>query len=101
MSWQHLAELAVREQRLVEAEAWEELLEVQAERRQLIARLPSPAPLDALGILVTAREQARATAAALERAMAETGQQLDVLRRGRSAVRAYGGGERSGLDAHA
>ena len=101
MSWQHLAELAVREQQFVEAGDWVELLEVQAERERLIATLPSPPPLDAYGILVTAREQARATAAALERALAETGQQLEVLRRGRSAVRAYGGGEYTGLDARA
>ena len=98
MSWQHLAELAARERDLVEAGDWEGLLDVQAERERLMERLPSPPPLDAYGILVTAREQARATATALERALLETGQQLEVLTRGRSAVRAYGGGEHSGLE---
>jgi hypothetical protein len=101
MTWQHLADLALHEQRLVETGSWPELLELQAERERLIATLTSPPPLDVLGVLVTARERSLATEAALRRALAEQGRELDTLARGRRAVVAYGGGEHSGLEARA
>jgi hypothetical protein len=100
-AWDQLDQLVTREHELVAAESWHELLGVQAERERLFAALPSPPPADARDLLVAARSQCHATVTALQRAMTETGQRLDALRRGRAAVRAYGAGERSGLEARA
>jgi hypothetical protein len=101
MSWQQLAELASREDRLVEVEDWDALLALQDERERLIASLPSPPPLHALPMLATARDRLRATEDALRRALGANARQLDELRRGRRALAAYGGGSRHALDARA
>ena len=101
MSWQKLADLAVREQRLVETGSWPELLELQAERERLISTLTSPPPSDVLEVLLTARERSLATVAALRRALAEQGREFDALARGRRAVVAYGAGGHAGLEARA
>jgi hypothetical protein len=99
MSWELLAELARREREVVEAGRWEELLELQDERKCVIALLTGPPPPGSLALLQEARARARETEAALARALAETGGQLAALRRGRRAVVAYGSGPRPGLDA--
>jgi hypothetical protein len=98
-SWELLAELARREHELVQASSWEDLLGLQDERGQVIASAPSPPPAEAREPLEEALQGALETEAALQVALAETGGVLAALRRGRRAVRAYGRGPRSGLDA--
>jgi hypothetical protein len=99
MSWELLAELARRERELVGAGRWDELLDLQAERRCAIALFTEPPPPGTRALLEEARARAKETELALGRALAETGRQLAALRRGRRAVVAYGHGPRPGLDA--
>jgi hypothetical protein len=99
MSWELLAELARRERGVVDAGRWDELLDLQAERRCAIALLTEPPPPGARALLEEAHARARETEVALGRALADTGRQLAALRRGRRAVVAYGRGRLPGLDA--
>jgi Flagellar protein FliT len=90
MSWELLADLALRERELVAAERWDDLLALQAERQRLIDSLPTPPPRQARRALESARLQSRATEAAVEAALDRTGEALAGLRRGRRVVAAYG-----------
>ena len=89
MTWSRLAELAAREKEVVEAERWEELLALQAEREGVIASLNTLPPRELRGVLEAARERSLETEAALGWALAETGRQLAALSRGRRAVTGY------------
>jgi hypothetical protein len=89
MSWELLADLALRERDLVAQERWDDLLALQAERQALIDSLPRPLPRQARSALVTARLQSRETERALEAALVRTGEALAGIRRGRRVVSAY------------
>jgi hypothetical protein len=101
VSWTELPELARRERELVNGGRWEELLELQAERQQLIDSLPAELPAEARPALEAALRQSRATQAVLAEAMQATGGQLGTVRRGRRVVTAYGGPPALGLSTRA
>ena len=82
MSW--LPELAAEELRLAREGDAEGVMRVQAERAARIGEPVTRAALEQTAVL-----QAEIVAV-LEAARAATGRELQVLRRGRSAVRAYG-----------
>jgi hypothetical protein len=100
VSYERLAELALREEQLVDGERWDELVLLQAERSDTIAALPSTAVGD-LALLESALRRSRATERALGTELARVGSQLAAVRRGRRAVFAYGGAPRARLDARA
>jgi hypothetical protein len=90
VEWERLGELARRERALVEAERWDDLLALQAERQELLDALPEPLPAAAEAVLADALEQSKATQQALQVALARTEAELGSIRRGRRAVSAYG-----------
>jgi hypothetical protein len=93
MSWQLFDELAAREEAAVAGRRWDELLEIQAERRRVLDSLPARLPQDARPVLERALARSQATAGVLEAAMAETKGTIERLRGGRRVVGAY---QRSG-----
>ncbi len=101
MSYERLAELALREEQLVAGERWSELVELQAERDETIAALPSTAGLVDLSLLEHALLRSRATERALGAELARVGGELAAVRQGRRALVAYGGELDARLDARA
>lgn len=96
MSWQLFDELVAREEAAVAGRRWDELLEIQAERRQAFDDLPENLPQEARPVLERALARSQATAAVLVAAMAETKGTIERLRGGRRVVGAY---QRSGRPA--
>jgi len=101
IEWVRLAELARRERELVDAELWDALVELQAERQRLIDALPPEPPAEAEPVLEEALAQSRATERALQAALAKTEGAMGALRRGRRAVSAYGLGAAAALERRA
>lgn len=101
MSYERLAELALREEQLVDGERWDDLVLLQAERAETIAALPSTATLADLPLLEGALLRSRATERALGVELARIGGQLAAVRKGRRAIFAYGVEPDARLDARA
>jgi hypothetical protein len=101
VSYQRLAELARREERLVADEQWDELFLLQAECADAIAALPSKAGQAELPMLELALRCSRATERALGLELARIGSQLAAIGQGRRAALAYGGEPDARLDARA
>ncbi|HVV58518.1 MAG TPA: flagellar protein FliT [Gaiellaceae bacterium] len=93
MSWELFDELAAREETAVAGRRWDELLEIQAERRRVLDALPADLPQEAKPTLERALARSQETAAVLVAAMAETKGTIERLRGGRRVVGAY---QRSG-----
>jgi hypothetical protein len=89
MSWQLFDELVAREEAAVAGRRWDELLEIQAERRQALDDLPENLPQEARPTLERALARSEATRQALVAAMAETKGTIERLRSGRRVVGAY------------
>jgi hypothetical protein len=100
VSFERLAELALREEQLVDGERWDELVLLQAERAETIASLPSTEVGD-LALLERALRRSRATERVLGTELARVGSQLAAVRQGRRAVTAYGGEQHARLEARA
>jgi hypothetical protein len=98
LPWERLSELARRERELVDGERWDELIELQAERQQLLDCLPAEPPAEAEEALEESLLQARRTQQALQAALDQVESALGAVRRGRRAVSAYGLGGDSGLE---
>ena len=94
MSWRLFEELTAREEAAVAGRRWDELLEIQAQRREAIEGLPARLPAEARPALERALARAGATESALVAAMAETKGTIERLRGGRRVVGAY---QRAGL----
>jgi hypothetical protein len=88
-AYAELVRIAERELELVHAGEFEEAQALQAERAELVARLPAVPPPGALPLLEAAAGLQAQTAAALERDMAQAASELHSVRRGRHAVQAY------------
>jgi hypothetical protein len=101
MSWTSLAELAEREEQAVADHRWDDLLEIQDERRGVLAGLEQPLPAEARPALERALERSNATQQALVGAMAETKGAIGRLGQGRRAIGAYGAGATGRLEARA
>jgi hypothetical protein len=101
VNFEHLAELARREEQAVASRRWEELIAIQKEQLELLEGLPKPLPREALGVLQLALARSRSTEQALFAGLAETQGLLERLRSGRRAIGAYRANRRSRIDAHA
>jgi hypothetical protein len=101
MRWEDaLADLVERQERALRDGRWDDVTAVGAEQQALVASLP-PLPPSARPVLERALQASLATERALAAGLAETKGALERLRRGRPAIRAYGGPSRTGLDARA
>jgi len=89
MSWQLFDELVAREEAAVAGRRWDELLEIQAERRRVLDSLPADLPREARPALERALARSQATATVLVAAMAETKGTIERLRGGVRVVGAY------------
>ena len=102
-AYDHLAVLAEVELGLVRAGRLDELPDLYARRSQVMATLPAQAPAAARPALERAAALQAEIVAELQRGRDATGVELDRLRRGRGAVRAYGHvgdpAQRPGFDA--
>ena len=85
-----LVALAEREHAHVAEGRFDELEQIGADRRALLAHLPAQAPATALPALERAAALQARTTVALEAAKARAGGELRSLGRGRDATRAYG-----------
>jgi hypothetical protein len=85
-----LVALAEREHALAAAGRTEELAELDAERRALVAALPAQAPRTARRALERTAELQAATTRLLAASAASARSELRTLGRGRDATRAYG-----------
>lgn len=84
-----LAALAERELALVGAGAIDELPKIHAERRALLAALPSKPPADAKPALERAWVLQQRVTAALEERIRQAGEELRRVSRGRTAMHGY------------
>ena len=89
-----LDDLGVREAAAIAGARWDELVDIQAERRSLLGSLPAPPPPEARPALERALARTHETQQALVAVMAETKGVIERLQGGRRAVQAYGGGPR-------
>lgn len=89
MSWRLFDELVAREEAAVAGRRWNELLEIQEERRGLLDSLPQQLPPEARPTLERALERSEATRGVLLGALAETKGAIERLRGGRRTVGAY------------
>jgi hypothetical protein len=88
-----LLELTEREHALVVAGAWEELADVDAERRTVLAGLPASPPAGAAReALARASEVQAATTVLLTAQVGELRRSLGHMAQGRTAVQGYGRG---------
>jgi hypothetical protein len=87
--YEALAELAERELELVSAGDIDQLPQLHAERRALVASLPATPPLAARPALERAAALQARVGTALAARIAETGEGLRRLSRGRSAMHGY------------
>ncbi len=87
-----LLAMARREQELIHAGAWDELVELGRDRAVVAARLPARAPAAARVLLERTHLIIAGNLEALCVARAHTGEALGALRRGREARRGYAGG---------
>lgn len=82
--------LAEREHALLAAGAWEDLAALDAQRRDLLARLPAAAPATARAVLERALAVQAQSSAALAGGVDGLRRELATLSQGRAAVRGYG-----------
>jgi hypothetical protein len=86
-----LLALIEREHALVVADEWEELAALDAQRREVIARLPAVAPAAVALVLERAAAIQARTSTLLAGGADELRRELGALSQGRVAVRGYGG----------
>jgi hypothetical protein len=86
-----LLELARRESELIEAGRWSELVHLEHERGELIAKLPSRPPVEARGVLEEAKAIVTRNVASIVEATDRTVAQLALVGRGRQAIAGYAG----------
>ena len=86
-----LLALTEREHELAVSCEWEQLAALDAARRDLVARLTTPAPVSARAALERATEIQAHTSALLAASVDALRRELATLSHGRSAVRGYGG----------
>lgn len=86
-----LDDLGVREAAAIAGARWDELVDIQAERRSLLGSLPAPPPPEAKAALERALARTHETQQTLVAVMAETKGMLERLGGGRRALQAYGG----------
>lgn len=91
-----LLELSEHEHALVLAGTWEELAEVDAARRGILAELPAQGPADvaARAALTRAAELQAQTTALIADQVSELRRSLGHVAHGRTTVQGYGAGER-------
>jgi hypothetical protein len=90
-----LLDLARRESELIAAGRWSELVDLEHERRELIATLPSRPPAEARGVLEEAKAIVTRNVASIVEATDRTVAQLALVGRGKQAMAGYGGGPRA------
>jgi Flagellar protein FliT len=88
---EELLALTEREHELAVSCQWEQLAALDAARRDLVARLSTPAPASAQAALERATAIQAHTSALLAASLDELQRELGTLSHGRSAVRGYGG----------
>jgi hypothetical protein len=98
MSWALLAELAEREEVAVAGHRWDELLAIQDERRDLLAGLQRPLPLEARPVLERALARSQATEQFLVGSLVEAKGAIARISQGRRAIGAYGAGSGTRVD---
>ena len=81
--------LAEREAELVAARSWQELEDLNATRRAIVASLPAVPPASARTSLERAAALQAATSAALREARSAVGAELGRIERGRMTMRGY------------
>lgn len=84
-----LLALAERERALLADGAWEELAALDAQRRDVIARLPAVAPASARAVLERALALQAQTTAVLAAGVDGLRREIATLSQGRAAVRGY------------
>jgi hypothetical protein len=84
-----LVDLARRESTLIASERWSDLIDLENERKQVLAGLPSQAPNEARGLLEEAKGIVQRNVAAIVTATEKTRAQLAHVGRGRQAVAGY------------
>ncbi len=95
-----LLAMAGREQDLIHAGAWDELVELGRERAEVAATLPARPPAAARDLLEQTHLLIAGNLEALMQARSDTGAQLAAIRRGRTARQSYAaGGPTSRFDA--
>ena len=85
-----LLALAEREHALLADGAWEELAALDAQRRDVIARLPAVAPASSRAVLERSLALQAQTTAVLAAGVDGLRRELGTLSQGRAAVRGYG-----------
>jgi len=86
-----LLDLARRESDLIAAGRWADLVDLEHERRELIASLPATPPAEARGVLEEAKAVVARNVAEIVEATDRTVAQLAQVARGRRALAGYAG----------
>jgi hypothetical protein len=97
--YEQLLELVRRSAEAIEAGAWDDLVELGRERRDLMHALPERPPAEARAILEEAAKLADANVAALVAAVESVRADLRLVERGRNAMSSYGETAPPSLDA--
>ena len=84
-----LLSMAERERELIQAGAWDELVELGERRAAVAARLPARPPAEARHLLERTHMQVAANIEEMIAARRRTGEELGTLRRARTAWRSY------------
>jgi hypothetical protein len=84
-----LVDLARRESTLIASGRWSDLIELESERKEVLAGLPSPPPQEARSLLEEAKRIVQRNVASILAATEQTRAQLAHVGRGRQAVAGY------------
>jgi hypothetical protein len=87
--YEELVAFVERETELIQTGQWHELVELEAQRSDLLAKLPKNPPAEMHRLLEIVLERLKHNAAALSASLAEVRGELDRIGRSRQALGSY------------